>query len=109
MRAGTRSATSIWKRVGRSGVGARRPAYAPAPLRGGVNSIAPITSSGATANPAAVPRRPVRLTLLRTCLCIVQATMRHSSLGLTMNVYTDPRLPDVGAAVEALPDLRTLA
>jgi len=32
-----------------------------------------------------------------------QATMRHSSLELTMNVYTDPRLLDVGAAVDALP------
>jgi integrase len=33
-----------------------------------------------------------------------QAAMRHSSLELTMNVYTDPRLLDVGAAVDALPD-----
>ena len=32
-----------------------------------------------------------------------QAAMRHSSLDLTMNVYTDPRLLDVGAAVDALP------
>ncbi|MBS3735518.1 MAG: tyrosine-type recombinase/integrase, partial [Phycisphaerae bacterium] len=32
-----------------------------------------------------------------------QAAMRHSSLELTMNVYTDPRLLDVGAAVDALP------
>ena len=32
------------------------------------------------------------------------AAMRHSSLDLTMNVYTDPRLLDVGAAVDALPD-----
>ena len=31
------------------------------------------------------------------------AAMRHSSLDLTMNVYTDPRLLDVGAAVDALP------
>jgi len=33
-----------------------------------------------------------------------QAAMRHSSLDLTMNVYTDPRLLDVGGAVDALPD-----
>jgi len=32
-----------------------------------------------------------------------QAAMRHSSLGLTMNVYTDPRLQDVGDAIDALP------
>lgn len=32
-----------------------------------------------------------------------QAAMRHSSLELTMNVHTDPRLLDVGAAVDALP------
>ena len=32
-----------------------------------------------------------------------QAAMRHTSLDLTMNVYTDPRLLDVGAAVDALP------
>ena len=31
------------------------------------------------------------------------AAMRHSSLDLTMNVYTDPRLLDVAAAVDALP------
>ena len=29
--------------------------------------------------------------------------MRHSSLDFTMNIYTDPRLLDVGAAVDALP------
>jgi len=29
--------------------------------------------------------------------------MRHSSLELTMNVYTDPRLLDIGAAVDSLP------
>ncbi len=34
---------------------------------------------------------------------IAQAAMRHSSLDLTMNVYTDPRLLDIGAAVETLP------
>ncbi len=36
---------------------------------------------------------------------VAQAAMRHSSLDLTMNVYTDPRLLDIGAAMEALPDL----
>jgi len=34
-----------------------------------------------------------------------QAAMRHSSLDLTMNVYTDPELLDVAGAVEALPGL----
>lgn len=33
--------------------------------------------------------------------------MRHSSLDLTMNVYTDPELLDVAGAIEALPDLAT--
>ncbi len=32
-----------------------------------------------------------------------QAAMRHSSIDLTMNVYTDPRLLDVGAALDSLP------
>jgi len=31
--------------------------------------------------------------------------MRHSSLDLTMNVYTDPTLLDVAGALEALPGL----
>jgi hypothetical protein len=31
------------------------------------------------------------------------AAMRHSSLDLTMNIYTDPMLLNVGAAVDALP------
>ena len=31
--------------------------------------------------------------------------MRHSSIDLTMNVYTDPRLLDVAGALEALPGL----
>jgi len=31
------------------------------------------------------------------------AAMRHSSLDLTMNIYTYPELLDVGAAVDALP------
>jgi len=31
--------------------------------------------------------------------------MRHSSIDLTMNVYTDPRLLDVRKALDALPDL----
>jgi len=34
-----------------------------------------------------------------------QAAMRHASIDLTMNTYTDPRLLDVAGAVEALPDL----
>jgi hypothetical protein len=31
--------------------------------------------------------------------------MRHSSLDLTMNVYTDPTLLDVAGAIEAMPAL----
>ena len=31
--------------------------------------------------------------------------MRHSSIDLTMNTYTDPKLLDVQGAVEALPNL----
>ena len=34
-----------------------------------------------------------------------QAAMRHSTINLTMNVYTDPKLLDVAGAVEALPSL----
>ena len=34
-----------------------------------------------------------------------QAVMRHSSIDLTMNTYTDPRLLDVAGALDALPDL----
>lgn len=34
-----------------------------------------------------------------------QAAMRHSSLDLIMNVYTDPTLLDVGGALEARPSL----
>jgi hypothetical protein len=33
--------------------------------------------------------------------------MRHSSLDLTMNVYTDPSLLDVAGALSTLPDLST--
>ncbi|GIW97048.1 MAG: integrase [Pirellulaceae bacterium] len=36
---------------------------------------------------------------------VAQAAMRHSSIDLTMNVYTDPRLLDVQSALEALPDM----
>ncbi len=36
---------------------------------------------------------------------IAQAAMRHSTLELTMNVYTDPRLLDVAGALDALPAL----
>ncbi len=35
---------------------------------------------------------------------VAQPAMRHSSLELTMNVYTDPRLLDVQGAVESLPE-----
>ncbi|MCJ7543356.1 MAG: hypothetical protein MUP47_02130 [Phycisphaerae bacterium] len=35
------------------------------------------------------------------------AAMRHSSLELTMNIYTDLVLLDVGAAVDALPAFGT--
>ncbi|MBN2291221.1 MAG: site-specific integrase [Pirellulales bacterium] len=34
-----------------------------------------------------------------------QAAMRHSSLDLTMNTYTDPKLLDVAEAIESLPNL----
>jgi integrase len=36
---------------------------------------------------------------------VAQAAMRHSTLDLTMNVYTDPKLLDVGGALDALPPL----
>ena len=36
---------------------------------------------------------------------VAQAAMRHSSIDLTMNAYTDPRLLDVQGAVESLPSL----
>jgi hypothetical protein len=41
----------------------------------------------------------------KACLAprVAMAAMRHSSLDLTMSVYTDPVLLDVGAAVDALP------
>ncbi len=34
-----------------------------------------------------------------------QAAMRHSEIGLTMNVYTDPKLLDVAGALDSLPSL----
>ena len=34
-----------------------------------------------------------------------QAALRHSSIDLTMNVYTDPRVLDVAGALDALPAL----
>ena len=34
-----------------------------------------------------------------------QAAMRHSTIGLTMNTYTDPKLLDIHGAVERLPAL----
>ena len=36
---------------------------------------------------------------------VAQAAMRHSTLELTMNTYTDPRLLDVAGAIDALPTL----
>lgn len=38
-----------------------------------------------------------------------QAGMWHSSIDLTMNIYTDPSLLDVAGALEALPSLRLCA
>lgn len=38
---------------------------------------------------------------------VAQAAMRHSSIDLTMRVYTDPRLLDVAAAIDALPAMPT--
>jgi integrase len=34
-----------------------------------------------------------------------QAAMRHSTIQLTMNLYTDPRLLDVASALHSLPQL----
>jgi hypothetical protein len=34
-----------------------------------------------------------------------QQAMRHSQIGLTMNIYTDTRLLDVSGAIESLPSL----
>jgi integrase len=39
---------------------------------------------------------------------IAQAAMRHSSIDLTMNIYTDPTLLDVAGAINALPKFREL-
>jgi integrase len=36
---------------------------------------------------------------------VAQAAMRHSTIDLTMSVYTDPKLLDVARALDALPDL----
>jgi integrase len=36
-----------------------------------------------------------------------QAAMRHSTINLTMNTYTDPKLLDVAGAMEALPPCRS--
>jgi len=36
---------------------------------------------------------------------VAQAAMRHSTIDLTMNVYTDPQLLDVAGALDRLPDL----
>jgi len=35
---------------------------------------------------------------------IAQEAMRHSTIDLTMNVYTDPKLLDIAAAINSLPD-----
>ena len=40
---------------------------------------------------------------------VAQAAMRHSSLHLTMNIYTDPTLLDVAGAVNALPSFGSKA
>lgn len=45
------------------------------------------------------------LTLRGVAPRVAQAAMRHSQINLTMGVYTDPRLLDVAAAVDALPAL----
>ena len=37
---------------------------------------------------------------------VAQAAMRHSSIDLTMQIYTDPKLLDVSGALRALPELR---
>jgi integrase len=47
-------------------------------------------------------------TLLSACGVaprVAQEAMRHSSIDLTMNLYTDPKLLDVHGAVESLPSL----
>ncbi len=36
---------------------------------------------------------------------VAQAALRHSDIGLTMNVYTDPRLLDISSALTQLPKL----
>jgi integrase len=38
---------------------------------------------------------------------VAMAAMRHSSLELTMNIYTDPALLDVAGAIDVLPSFRT--
>jgi len=43
------------------------------------------------------------LTKARVAPRVAMAAMRHSSLDLTMSVYVDPVLLDVGATVDALP------
>jgi hypothetical protein len=39
---------------------------------------------------------------------VAQAAMRHSSIDLTMNIYTDPTLLDVAGAINALPKFKCL-
>ena len=43
------------------------------------------------------------LTLRGVAPRVAQAAMRHSQIDLTMGVYTDPRMLDVAAAMDALP------
>jgi integrase len=38
---------------------------------------------------------------------VAMAAMRHSSLELTMNIYTDPALLDVAGAIDVLPSFST--
>jgi len=45
------------------------------------------------------------LTLRGVAPRVAQEAMRHSHIDLTMSVYTDPRLLDVAAAMDALPKL----
>lgn len=45
------------------------------------------------------------LTLRGVAPRVAQAALRHSQIDLTMGIYTDPRLLDVAAAIDALPML----
>lgn len=54
---------------------------------------------------SAVERAGGLLSIRAVTLRTAQPAMRHSSLDLTMNVYTDPELLDVAGAINALPHL----